>query len=233
MEIQTNTAGLKKKGGTTFPRYDLGELLAYVKPIHSKTYNTKLDLQQISIGVFNLKVSVAAKIKLSALRQFGLIDGPNNALSASKLCADIAVKSEDERLPCLQQAFFNVKPFEEVFKTFKGGEAQKNKIAQYATASLRVHPDNALEFARIFVKSAFTAGLGEGDENSIKLHNTDAESANEVPQTANQNVPQIEKQEKSNYIKSDKPEVTIQIDATLDPEKLKKQLDILRQYGLI
>ena len=233
MDAQTTNAGLKKKGGTTFPRYDLGELLAYVKPIHSKTYNTTLNLEQVSLGVFNLKVSVAAKIKLSALRQFGLVDGRNSALSASKLCADIAVKSEDERLPCLQRAFFNVKPFEEVFKTFKGGETQKNKIAQYATSSLRVHPDNAPEFARIFVKSAFVAGLGEGDENSIKLRNTDAESATELPQNTNQNIPQNEKKEKSNYIKSDKPEVTIQIDATLDPEKLKKQLDLLRQYGLI
>jgi hypothetical protein len=230
---EVNSGGLKKKGGTTFPRYDLGELIDYLKPIHSKTYNTTLNLDQMSSGVFGLKVSVTAKIKLSALRQFGLVNGLNDALSASKLCADIAIRSGDERLLYLQQAFFKVKPFEEVFKTFKGGEAQKDKIAQYATDSLGVHPDNAPEFARIFIKSAIVARLGVGDENSIALNSINAESTTEVPQNTNQDIPQITENEKQNYVKATKPGVTIQVDATLDPEKLKKQLDLLKQYGLI
>ena len=164
-----------RKGGTTFPRLNLKQALEYADKLVGKTHTAPQPAKTILPGVFG-NAGPEGGVRASALKQYGLLEGPKSAYQATKLAKDIVAAPQGDLRPLLQHAFLNPKLFMQIFETYHGDLVTKAKIRQRALA-LKVHPDSADECVNIFIDSAVTAGLGTLDGDSITLVKADAVTA--------------------------------------------------------
>ena len=156
----------------------------------------------------------------------------------------------DERPTLLQRALLTSKVFDKIFDTFHGDTVSKAQIAKRAK-ELDVHPDSADECAQFFIESALTSGLGTMNGDSISLVNIAAVA---VPSAGNSEGDHAEdaavaeaqaaavvtaaapvKRGASSVVEGSKPglNVSLNVDSSSDPDKLEKQLKLLREYGVI
>src|SRR5271165_1936182 len=156
-----------RKGGTLFPKINLKQALDYSKKLVSKTHTGPQPEETILPGVFG-NAGATGKVRVSALKQFGLLEGTADAYKATKLAKDIDATPEEDRSPLLTRAFLSSKLLKEIFETFHGDSVSKSKIEQRAKG-LNVHPESAEECAQLFVDSAVTARLGTVNGDSISL----------------------------------------------------------------
>jgi hypothetical protein len=244
-----------RKGGTLFPKINLKQALDYAKKVVSKTHTGPQPEKTILPGVFK-NAGPLGKVRASALKQYGLLEGKSDAYTATKLAKDIGAAPEEERGPLLQQALLTSKPFKQVFETFHDDTVSKAKIEQRAKG-LDVHPDSAAEFAQLFIDSAVTAGLGTLTGDSIALVKAGSVPSTDARTTKEETQDKIEAQEResshgvherekpidgkdmkslrSEIKQGARPGVTLAltVDPSSDPDKLEKQLRLLRQYGMI
>jgi hypothetical protein len=246
-----------RKGGTLFPKINLKQSLEYAKKLVSKTHTGAQPEKTILPGVFG-NAGPGGKVRASALKQYGLLEGAVDAYKATKLSKDIDAAPDEDRPPLLQRALLNSKLFSQIFETFHGDTVSKSKIEQRAKG-LNVHPESAAECAQIFVDSAVTASLGTLSGDSIAL--VKAGSASPAAGPIDADDVQDEIQEEKNKGPEDehvgetgsggknvnetgsqklvkqgaKPGVTLTltVDPSSDPDKLEKQLKLLRHYGMI
>jgi hypothetical protein len=156
-----------RKGGTLFPKINLKQALDYSKKLVSKTHTGPQPEKTILPGVFG-NAGGPGKVRASALKQYGLLEGTVDAYKATKLAKDIDAAPDNDRSPLLQRAFLSSKLFKQVFETFHGDSVSKAKIEQRAKG-LDVHPESAGECAQLFIDSAVTASLGTVSGDSIVL----------------------------------------------------------------
>lgn len=234
----------KAKGGTRFPRYALDAVVDNIPSFLTKVHTGPITVQELSSGVFKLGASSSAgRVRLAAMKHFGLAAGTYKEITATDLSRRIGSTSGDARLPYLQQAFFNVEPFKKVFDVFTGETVTKERIGEYAYSPLKVHPDNRDEFAKVFAASATAAGLAAIDGDQISLvppQEVLLPSVGEAeikPSADREEVGVGEEKGLPFPLRTGRravpPNITIAIDPTLDPEKLEKQLEVLKRYGLI
>lgn len=247
-----------KKGGISFPRYSLKHLIPFLKIIVSKTHINTIDLAQINAGVFAVGAkSTYGKVKCSALKQFGLLEGDYTKFKATELCSKITNSDGGEQTLLIQSAFKNVKIFVNALNTFQNSKTEKIKIGQYAVSSLKVHPDMKEDFANVFVESAEIAGLCAIEGNSITFKNFQTNTSNaklvEMEEINDDGINDNNLNNKDGEVKSI-PEnqataiqtnstirqgqvsninVNIDVDPSMDPEKLEKLLKLLKTYGAI
>jgi len=249
-----------RKGGTLFPRIDLKQALEYSKKLVSKTHTGPLPEKTILPGVFK-NAGPIGKVRASALKQFGLLEGKAEAYQASKLAKEIDAAPPEQMAPLLQQAFLSSKILKEIFTTYQDDTVSRASIEQRAK-QLEVHPDSAAECAQIFMESAVTAGVGAVTGDSIELAKSGAvaipaaESAladpgveDEIDEQEDERaaVPLLSTPGSTNGDRlgagegtpprppAEKPAVAVNlnVDSSSDPDKLEKQLKLLRQYGVI
>ena len=160
--------------------------------------------------------------------------------------------------PHLQKAFLSPKVFQEIFTTFQDDSVTKAKIKQRALG-LKVHPDSAEECVEVFVESAETAGLATTDGDSIKLAKigatlptppvTDAETSEETAEIEIDPVAddteeetdeptgqeELDEEPEPHSLGRSKGAVTVNlaVDSSSDPDKLEKQLKLLKKFGLL
>lgn len=247
-----------RKGGTLFPKINLQQVLDYAKKLVAKTHVGPLPEKTILPGVF-ANAGAGGKVRASALKQFGLMQGDAKAYEATQLAKDIdACPSEDRQL-LLKSAFLSSKLFSEMFTVFNGDSVAMAKIEQRAKG-LKVHPESAEECARIFAESAVTAGLGlkngelitfvaavptatdaeprggGGDDVLEQLEDVD-QGAIGVEQGEARAAAQIgrshESQKSSENVNKAGVTVNLNVDSSSDPDKLEKQLKLLREFGVI
>jgi hypothetical protein len=246
-----------RKGGASFPKIDLKHALDYSKKAVSKTHTGPMPEKTMLPGVFG-SATTRGKIRASALKQFGLLEGSADAYKATKLAKAIDAATEQDRPLLLQRAFLAPKLFNQIFETLHGDTVSKARIEQIVKG-FEVHPESAEECAQLFIDSAVTAGLGTASGDLIALAKAeDAPTVIEVTPgdqieegAADQNgdVPegvQLAAMPPSGETGHDtgkeraatqgsKPGVTLNlnVDPSSDPDKLEKQLKLLRQFGLI
>lgn len=250
-----------KKGGTTFPRYGLKHLSSFLKSLVSKTHINTIDIAQINAGVFGVaSQSIPGKVKCSALKQFGLLEGDYTKFKATELCAKITIADSDEQKSLYETAFKNVKIFVNTVNTFQNSKTEKSKIGQYAVSTLKIHPDMKDDFTNVFVESAEVSGLCTVDGSSIifnsfqnpivaknelseennedeiveDLEDNDSENNKPNSKNVNKNNPgtsQTSSQRKQGQVSN--INVNIDVDPSMDPEKLEKLLKLLKNYGAI
>lgn len=237
-----------RKGGTLFPKINLKQALDYSKKLVAKTHTGPQPEQTILPGVFDSS-GPTGKVRASALKQFGLLEGGIEAYEATQLAKDIDGAPPEDRPALLQRAFRSSKLFNQIFETFHDDTVSKAKIGQRAR-NLDVHPESAEECAQLFIDSAATAGLGTVNGDSITLAAADAgagaapEPEEGAEQPGQQEADEAEAAaaaeagEKNGRRPGDsagrsRPAVSINVDSTSDPDKLEKQLKLLREYGLI
>ncbi|MGH9327570.1 MAG: hypothetical protein ACRD2B_12930 [Terriglobia bacterium] len=196
-------------------------------------------------------------MRASALKQFGLMGGNVSAYRATELAKEIDAALPDDRYALLRRAVLSSKLFNKIFDTFHGDSVSKAQIAKRAK-ELIVHPDSADDCAQLFIESAITAGLGTMDGESITLVNAGAvvTAAVDPGEGADAEEPEGEQQEaaaaraaaaaaaaKNNAGATDAAagkrgnkhglSVSLNVDSSSDPDKLEKQLKLLREYGVI
>lgn len=67
-----------RKGGTTFPRLALQQALEYAKKLVSRTAISAQPEATVLAGIFG-NSGPEGKVRLSALKQFGLLEGTSNS----------------------------------------------------------------------------------------------------------------------------------------------------------
>lgn len=245
-----------KKGGTQFPRYSLEHLYPFLNSLASKTHTNTITLEQLCAGVFGVGAnSPAGKIKLSALKQFGLLAGDYKKLKSSELTTKITISDGSELKYYLQQAFQKVAIFVNSLNTFQNSKIDKLKIGQYAVSTLKVHPDMKENFVSVLIDSAKIAGLctldgnnvtftsflksaDDGTEEQVFSENTAEEQDNRevLESTVEPESPMSPSQQISNTKRSGQLSninVNIDVDPSMDPDKLEKLLKLLKSYGAI
>lgn len=249
MSTEKNDIKGGRKGGVQFPRYSLAHLEPYLKELVSKTYTNTISIEQLSAGVFKVGAkSNAGKIKSAALKQFGLLNGDYKKFKATELASKISISEGIDKEKLLRMALFNVVLFKNVFNTYQNSTTDKQKIAQYIVSTLKIHPDVKDDFVKVFIESAVIAKICTLDGNTISFNMSEPEDASEnyeaieEPITANSdnsefnntfpiNNNQINTSRTSGQISN--INVNIDVDPSMDPEKLEKLLKLLKNYGAI
>jgi hypothetical protein len=243
-----------RKGGTLFPKIDLKEALEYSAKLVSRTHTGAQPAKTILPGVFG-SVTTPGKVRASALKQFGLLEGTPQAYQASKVAKAIEAAPMEEKRALVERAFLSSRLFRDIYDTYCGDTVSSAKIKQQAQ-TLKVHPDSSEECVSIFVASAVAAGLATVDGDSITLTKrsvagpADSEKVatdDRVPITGvgTEDREVIETTQEPERGADAEPElrshgkttagvtVNLNVDSSSDPDKLQKQLELLRKYGVI
>ena len=242
-----------RKGGTLFPKINLKQALDYAEKLVSKTHTGPQPEKTILPGVFG-NAGPIGRVRASALKQYGLLEGTIDAYRATKLAKDIEAAINGDHPQLLQHAFLNSKLFNQIFKTFHGDTVSKAKIEQRAKG-LDVHPESAGECAQLFIESALIASLGTMSGDSIVFVKageialgTGDDTGDNIEEPGEEDSGEVAAAKKTSAGKDSnssgskppaahatKPEVTLTltVDPSSDPDKLEKQLKLLRQYGII
>lgn len=252
-----NTLKGGRRGGTRFPQINLQKALEYAKKLVSKTHNGPQPEQTILVGVFNT-AGTTGEVRASALKQYGLMEGDTSeGYVASQLARNIEAAVPEERSGLLQQAFLKSKLFKQIYDTLQPDTVSRARIRQVAITA-KVHPDNTDKCVACFVESAIHAGIGAFDGENIALTRVGdfvAEASGEIDREVEEpeeKVEETEQEQEADKVKAqaadevggqqsgkrrDLPHsdvrVNLAVDSSSDPDKLEKQLKLLKQYGLL
>src|SRR5688572_28985133 len=108
-----------RRGGKIIPHYGLEDALVWSDKLVSKTYNSPQPLDLIKASVVEAK-SAVGDIRVSALRQYGLLSGTSAALTATPLAHQIKSAPVDEQKRLIKQAALRPEIFRGLFTTFHG-----------------------------------------------------------------------------------------------------------------
>lgn len=238
-----------KRGGKRIPRYGLEDALAWSDKLVSKTYNSAQPLDLIKASVVEAKSGVG-DVKVSALRQYGLLEGNSAGLTATPLAREIKSAAPEARQELIRRAALRPEAFKALYETFQGDDVTMARLRQRA-AEIGVHPDTAEECAELYSKTIVFAGLATRDGDEIRhaeasaasstaedLEQLEDESAEDGGDRgdggANQRAEPDPEPLRSNPRRGAATvQVNINVDSSLDTEKLEKQLDLLRRYGAL
>jgi hypothetical protein len=238
------------KGGTRFPRTSLKQAISYANRLVAKTHVGPQPEAVVLSGVFDSGTD-AGKIRASSLKQYGLMEGDAKGYQASQLAKDIAAAPADESGPLLHQAFLHPGSFKNLFDTFQGDTVAKGKLRQRGL-NLGVHLELVDSFVDLFSDSLVFCGLGSLEGEALRIKSaaeimappvsTDEEPNGQEPAPSSNDpvdaraaagsaMPVNVSQPPS----SGKAGVTVNLDinSSLDTDKLAKQLQLLREYGVI
>jgi len=244
-----------RKGGTLFPKINLAQAVDYARKLVAKTHTGPQPASTVLPGVFGSATS-PGRVRASALKQFGLLEGGTGAYEATQLARKIEAAPVEELGELLKAALLSSRIFKQIFDTYHGDTVSKAKIKQQAQA-LDVHPESAEECAGLFMESAVSAGLATVDGDTIVLAPASEVSVKEGEASEGKDTtvigaePEPEQGAEPPAPAASQgtvtPEavtgdsggrrvgvaVTINVDSSSDPEKLEKQLKLLRQFGVI
>lgn len=241
-----------RKGGTIFPRLPLAKALEYSAKLVSKTHTGPMESNIVLVGVFGTAKSDGL-IRSSALKQYGLLQSDDKGVQASSLARDIEAAPPNEKLPFTQKAFLAPKVFKGLYETFRGDTVSRAKLRQQAIG-LKVHPDAADDCVEHFVSSLVAAQLGSESTDGVSLASAPASAGTATEVSDQDTQPPVEDEhgavdEAATESEQNPPEgdvahpgqdgpkavfhVNVNLDASLDTEKLEKQLQLLRRYGAI
>jgi hypothetical protein len=236
-----------RKGGTLFPKVDLKQSIEYAKKLVSKTHTAPQPEDIVLVGVFNNKGGIG-QVRVSALKQFALLEGDPKGYSASALAKSIVSAPEGELTPLLRDACLKPKLFKTIYETFVGDKVSKAKIRQQAL-NQEVHPDSSDECVEKFISSLVFAKLAEVEGDNVTILKNVDQTGFESTAAAEQIT--LEDENLRNEELSDNPgsassegfaqpmrgpsgvQITISLDSTMDTEKLEKQLKLLKRYGAL
>jgi hypothetical protein len=241
-----------RKGGAKFPRYSLNEALVWAKKLVSKTHSGPQPKDIIYSGVVGSKGGIG-NVRISALRQYGLLEESKSGFLSSELARRIMAAPQDELANLYQNAVLHASVFKVLFNTFQGDSVTKSKLKQ-RVADLKVHPDETESCVDIYISGAVTANLAtvqddkichisQSGATSLALANSEEPSPEEPDGYAlpsGEEIEQITGEQgggRSEPRLSRSPRavfnVSVTLDSSLDIEKLSKQLELLRRFGAL
>jgi hypothetical protein len=248
-EIKKSMPKGVKKGGTRYPRQSLVEALPWAKKLVVKTHLGPQPQDVILAGVFGNSGPVG-QIRLSTLKQYGLLKGDSKGYSATDLAKKVE-SSPEEELPILYRvATLNPPIFKALFDTFHGDEVTLARLKQRA-AELKVHPEETENCVEIYVTSVVLANLAKrtGDKlvhvsaaDALKKDPVATESVGEnshlevhPDDSGDDHGREADRDQDSGSQAPRRAAFTVNLtlDSTLDADKLEQQLKLLKKYGAI
>lgn len=234
-----------KRGGARFPKHKLEDALGWAAKLVSRTHASPQPEEIIFAAVVTSRGSTG-DIKIAALKQYGLMEGTSTGYSATDLARRISAAPDEDAAPLIAEAALSPPVFKQLYDTFAPGEATRGRLKQ-RTSDLKVHPDNADECVDSYISALVTAGLarGEGDKlihfapNEIAApQNQEATPLQPVDDNTEQTVAdeRLTKTEDAPVTAArgrSAVTVTVNVDSTMDPDKLEKQLALLKRYGAL
>ncbi|PPU89729.1 hypothetical protein XaclCFBP3371_06125 [Xanthomonas euvesicatoria pv. citrumelonis] len=234
--------------------------MKYSKKLVTKTHVARISQEVVYSGVVGAKNGLGA-VRASALKQYGFLEGDNKReFSASTLAKKIASSPDNEVLPLYRESALKPNIFKKLSETFHGDAVSRAKLKQRA-AELKVHPDETETCVDVYLSTMQTAELvrPEGDlfrhltaqelgsvgpaggEDIEESEESDLEGAEAPAEQELANVEEVvEEEESASARKASKGStpravftVNVQLDASLDTEKLEKQLALLKKYGAL
>jgi hypothetical protein len=232
-----------------FPRYPLDDALEWTKKLVSKTHTGPQPRDIVYSGVVGAK-SGTGDVKISALKQYGLLEGKSTAYMASDLARQINSAPPEDMQNFLRSAALHPSVFKTLFDTFHGDDVSRARLRQ-RVLDLNVHPEEAERCVDVYVSSMATAGLitASGDKLAHLSQFALGESA--PPHEVNDESGRVEegvggdesadaRDEATDPVESlDRRSpravfnVNVTLDSSLDIEKLSKQLEVLKRFGAI
>jgi hypothetical protein len=113
-----------RKGGTRFPQLDLRSAEDYAKRLVAKTHTGPLPASTILPGVFDSATS-NGKIRASALKQYGFLEGTSDAYTATDLARQIAAATPEDIEGIRQKACLTPQVFRDLFEIIKGDKVSR------------------------------------------------------------------------------------------------------------
>jgi hypothetical protein len=251
-----------RKGGTIFPRVGLKKALEYSEKLVRKTHTGPQPKDAIFRGVFE-NVGSEGDVRASALKQYGLLEATAEGFKASDLARNIVAALPEEQATLKGQAFLSSKLFKKIFDTYNGDTVSTSKIRQSALGlkvhldsvdeCVRLFIESAVLVglaaqdgdSLLLVQSSTIVPVADARDDESAVTSDEGEIADaedgtaaiagstEAQDTANRRngggesstgIPRTEKAAVA---------VNLNVDSSSDPDKLEKQLKLLRQYGVI
>lgn len=247
--VRTPPKGIRK-GGARFPRYSLKDALPWAKKLVSKTHLEAVPQDIVFAGVVGSK-STTGEIKVSALKQFDLLEGTSKAYKATELARSITNAPDEDQPALLSRAALAPDVFKALFQTFHDDEVSVAKL-RHRAADLNVHPDETERCIKLYIASLETAGLVQiaGDQvrhrSQAPITSTEAQESERTVDGDTDQIAEttVELQAPEQPLENeDHPEqgprpravfnVSVNLDSSLDTEKLERQLQLLKRYGAI
>ncbi len=237
------------KGGTHFPRFRLEEAAVYAEKLVSKTHTGPQPEAIIYPGVFGAS-GWRGRTRASAMKQYGLMEGTSKDLKATQEAKDFVATPKDERRPLLQKACLKPKLFKMLFDTFQDDKVSRARVRQQVL-KFEVHPDYADKCVSVFIESVVYASLAtqEGDDIDFGQHpaiqddpEVEGDGSEEIDEQGDGKGDDTSerpgggrnpKKDRTRHERRSKAQVQINIDPSMDPEKLEKLLKVLSDYGQI
>lgn len=257
-EIERKPPKGGRVGGTIFPRLSLEDALGFAQTLARKTMSGPQPAETVLIGVFKNKGAVGG-VKASALKQFGLLDGmaKTGGYEATSLARGIDAATPEERPALWRRAFLSSKIFAQIYETLQGDTVTKARIRQVAMTN-GVHGSNADLCVDRFVAGAIKAGLAANAPDDkiallargvepIVVDPAGEEEEHEPPGEESKEIPTLPATSpKSPAAPAARPpanpdgpgthtgaQLQLHVDSSSDPDKLRKQLELLREFGMI
>ncbi len=248
-------------GGTIFPRVKLDDALEFAKTLARKTLSGPQPIETALVSVFNNKGPLGA-VRASALKQFGLLDGSakSGGYTATPLARGIDAAPAEDRPAMWRLAFLTSKIFAEIHDALQGDTVTKARVRQIAVTN-GVHGSNADLCVDLFVEGAIKAELamaapddkyvitpstaiaqapaasqsgesGTGEEAETSALATVLAPAAPAPAPLKPPAPPQPTVDGASA-KQPGAQLQLHVDSSSDPDKLRKQLELLREFGLI
>jgi hypothetical protein len=241
-------------GGTIFPRVPLDEALKFAESLARKTQGGPQPIETALISVFNNK-GPDGKVRASALKQLGLLDGSakEGGYKATPLARGIDAAIPEERPAMWRQAFLTSKIFAQIYEALQGDTVTKARVRQIAMTN-GVHGTNGDLCVDLFVTGAVKAGLAVAapDDKFVitpstgiaprpaapESEETDIGEQSETPVTTAAPVPPKPAAPPGSNASGagatkTGAQLQLHVDSSSDPDKLRKQLELLREFGMI
>lgn len=251
-----------RKGGTSFPRVSLTDALGYARKLVIKTHSGAQPQDVVYAGVVGAK-SGTGNVRIGALKQYGLMKGDTKSgYVAQDLAKKIGSAPPEEISPLLQRAALHPAVFKKIYEAFQGDSVSKAKLRQRA-ADLDVHPEETATCVDLYVSAMVASGLAtvdgetvahtafghpspareeEGQLGQPDIGEDEGSGGNDADEAAGRNGngegDALDLQNGSGTSSGGRPlravfKVNVNLDSSLDTEKLEKQLQLLRRYGAL
>jgi hypothetical protein len=248
-------------GGTIFPRVPLDDALKFAETLARKTLGGPQPIETALVSVFNNK-GADGQVRASALKQFGLLDGAakEGGYVATALAREIDAALPEERPAMWRRAFLTSKIFSQTYNALQGDTVTKPRVRQIAMTN-GVHGSNADLCVDLFIDGAIKARLatpapddkyvitpstgiaqppavsesgesGTGEEAETPAPAAVPAPAATAPAPLKPPVPPRATADGAGATKTG-AQLQLHVDLSSDPDKLRKQLELLREFGMI
>lgn len=252
-----------RKGGSSFPRVSLSDALGYSKKLVTKTHVARIPIDVVYSGVVGAKGSRGGTRASALKQYGLIVGDTKQNYSASSLAKEIAAAPQEELIVLYRDSALRPNIFKKLSETFHGDSVSRAKLKQRAaelkvhpdetetcvdiylssmqTAQL-IQSDGELfnhivpadgDTLKPDVTESSEVGQDDVEDEADAKFLGDNGSDSEDPDQRRDGGSPSEQRVRRGATPRAMFTVSVQLDASLDTDKLEKQLALLKKYGAL